>query len=97
LSYPCAAQSDPRQLGSGFANSKKKRLELTWYERIGTADPVDTYYVEQIDEAEAYGSCGFVYETLVLDMFVRIESPASRSGGTGPAATIFVLEDRKTL
>jgi hypothetical protein len=24
---------------------------------------VDTYYLEQIDEAEAYGSCGFVYET----------------------------------
>ena len=39
------------------------QLKLTWYERIGTADPVDTYYLEQIDEAEAYGSCGFVYET----------------------------------
>jgi len=39
------------------------RLKLTWYERIGTADPVDTYYVEQIDDVEAYGRCGFVYET----------------------------------
>jgi hypothetical protein len=39
------------------------QLKLTWYERIGTADPVDTYYLEQIDEAEAYDSCGFVYET----------------------------------
>jgi hypothetical protein len=42
---------------------KLSHLKLTWYERIGTADPVDTYYVEQIDESEAYGTCGFVYET----------------------------------
>jgi len=39
------------------------RLKLTWYERVGTADPVDTFYVEQIDEAEAHDRCGFVYET----------------------------------
>ncbi len=38
------------------------RLKLTWYERIGTADPVDTYYVEQIDDVESYDRCGFVYE-----------------------------------
>lgn len=49
------------------------QLKLTWYERIGTADPVDTYYVEQIDEAEAFGSCGFVYET----------GPRAFSGFTG--------------
>lgn len=49
------------------------RLKLTWYREIGTADPVDSYWVEQIDEAESYKgpgfvtgsyeSCGFVYET----------------------------------
>jgi hypothetical protein len=44
-------------------DSKLSHLKLTWYERIGTADPVDTYYVEQIDKSEAYGTCGFVYET----------------------------------
>jgi hypothetical protein len=38
-------------------------LRLTWYERIGTADPVDSYWLEQIDRAEAEGTCGFVYET----------------------------------
>lgn len=38
-------------------------LKLTWYERIGRADPVDSYWLEQIDRAEATGSCGFVYET----------------------------------
>ncbi|MDY7042152.1 MAG: hypothetical protein SVX38_14940, partial [Chloroflexota bacterium] len=37
-------------------------LKLTWYESIGAADPVDSYWVEQINEAEARGSCGFVYE-----------------------------------
>ncbi len=39
------------------------RLKLTWYERLGTADLVETYYVERIDDAEARGSCGFVYQT----------------------------------
>ena len=39
------------------------RLKLTWYERIGTADPVQSYWLEQIDQAEASGTCGFVYET----------------------------------
>jgi len=38
-------------------------LKLTWYDRIGSADPVQHYFVEQIGEAEAYGGCGFVYET----------------------------------
>ena len=38
-------------------------LKLTWYEGIDGADPVDSYWVEQIDEAEAFGRCGFVYET----------------------------------
>lgn len=39
------------------------QLKLTWYERIGTADPVQSYWLEQIDLAEAEGTCGFVYET----------------------------------
>jgi len=38
-------------------------LKLTWYESIDGADPVDSYWVEQIDEAEAFGRCGLVYET----------------------------------
>jgi len=38
-------------------------LELTWYERIARADPVDSYWVERMDEAQASGGCGFVYET----------------------------------
>lgn len=38
-------------------------LKITWYERIGGADPVDSYWLEQIDRAEAEGTCGFVYET----------------------------------
>jgi hypothetical protein len=42
---------------------KLSRLKLTWYQRIGTADPVDSYWVERIDEEEAFGTCGFVYET----------------------------------
>jgi hypothetical protein len=38
-------------------------LKITWYERIGSANPVDSYWLEQIDRAEAEGTCGFVYET----------------------------------
>ena len=37
-------------------------LELTWYERIGSAEPVDSYWVSQINDATAQGGCGFVYE-----------------------------------
>jgi len=42
---------------------KLSNIKLTWYESIGEADPVDSYWVEQIDEDIAYGGCGFVYET----------------------------------
>ena len=42
------------------------QLGITWYEAIFTADPVDHYFVEHIQgeglDAQAYGSCGFVYE-----------------------------------
>jgi hypothetical protein len=37
-------------------------LELTWYERIGQADPVDSYWVSRFNSAVAQGGCGFVYE-----------------------------------
>lgn len=42
---------------------KLSNLMLTWYERIAAADPVDSYWVERMDEARASGGCGFVYET----------------------------------
>jgi hypothetical protein len=37
-------------------------LELTWYERIGMADPVDSYWLSRFNSAVAEGGCGFVYE-----------------------------------
>jgi len=42
---------------------KLSRLKLTWYESIAGADPVDSYWTEQIDQDVAFGGCGFVYET----------------------------------
>jgi len=50
-------------------HGKLFRSKLTWKERIGGADPVDNYWVELIDvgdgigDDEAYGGCGWVYET----------------------------------
>jgi len=38
-------------------------LEVTWYERIAGAQPVDSYWVEHINQDVAVGGCGFVYET----------------------------------
>lgn len=35
---------------------------LTWYDSIGKADIVKTYYVEVINEWKAYDTCGFVYD-----------------------------------
>lgn len=43
------------------------QLKLTWYESIGSADPVDSYWTEQIDGIEASERCGFVYEVGPLD------------------------------
>ena len=37
-------------------------LKLTWYERIAGADPVDSYWVEGLNDDVAVGGCGFVYE-----------------------------------
>ena len=44
-------------------DGKLSELELTWYEHIGPADPVDSYWVEKVNGARASGGCGFVYET----------------------------------
>jgi len=38
-------------------------LKLTWYERIAGAEPVDSYWVEELNGDVAVGGCGFVYET----------------------------------
>ena len=42
-------------------------LGVVWYDSIFAADPVDHYFVEHVSaegfEEQAYGSCGFVYET----------------------------------
>jgi len=40
-----------------------RSVGLKWYDRIGRADPVDSYWVERVEIAEAQGGCGFVYET----------------------------------
>jgi hypothetical protein len=42
---------------------KLTNLKLTWYERIADAEPIDSYWIEQIDNDVAFNSCGFVYET----------------------------------
>jgi hypothetical protein len=42
---------------------KLNTVGLTWYDRIGPADPVDSYWLERVDDAVAQGGCGFVYET----------------------------------
>ncbi len=36
--------------------------DLQWYESIGTADVVKSYWVNRINEDESRGRCGFVYE-----------------------------------
>ena len=38
-------------------------LKLTWYERIAGAEPVESYWVEELKGDVAVGGCGFVYET----------------------------------
>jgi len=40
---------------------------LGWWESIGSANVVKNYFVEKIDDDEAYDSCGWVYETGELD------------------------------
>lgn len=36
--------------------------DLQWYESIGTAEVVKSYWVNRINEDESYDRCGFVYE-----------------------------------
>ena len=46
---------------------RAEALGLTWYENLGYADPVDSYWVSTFNTAHAHGGCGFVYETGPLD------------------------------
>jgi hypothetical protein len=41
----------------------KIEYSLQWYESIGTAGVVKNYWVEKINDDEAHGRCGFVYES----------------------------------
>jgi len=36
--------------------------DLQWYDTVGTAEIVRSYYVQRIDDDESYDRCGFVYE-----------------------------------
>jgi len=36
--------------------------DLQWYDTVGTAGIVRSYYVQQINDDESYDRCGFVYE-----------------------------------
>jgi hypothetical protein len=41
----------------------KLTYELKWYDSIGTAGIVRSYWVESINSDSAYDRCGFVYES----------------------------------
>ncbi len=50
--------------------NKIDRMKLTWYEGFGSADPIDSFRVEQIDDGDGIydgeapsATCGWVYET----------------------------------
>lgn len=45
-----------------LADRRLISYDLTWYDKIGNAE-INSYYIEKINEDEAYGGCGFVYET----------------------------------
>lgn len=45
-----------------LADQEKITAELQYYESIGTAGLVKSYWVEAINRDKAYGRCGFVYE-----------------------------------
>ena len=36
--------------------------DLQWYDSIGSANPVRSYWIDGINDDKAYGRCGFVYE-----------------------------------
>ncbi len=43
--------------------------ELLWYESMGTAEIVKNYWVERINDDQASGRCGFVYEAGSRDFY----------------------------
>jgi len=43
-------------------DQEKIEYELQWYESVGTADIVKSYWVDSIDGDKTSGRCGFVYE-----------------------------------
>ena len=45
-----------------LAEEGKISYDLQWYESIGTAGVVKSYWVNRINDDESYGRCGFVYE-----------------------------------
>ncbi len=46
-----------------LADQGKISYDLQWYDTIGTAGIVRSYWLERVDEDRASGKCGFVYET----------------------------------
>ncbi|MHA2203165.1 MAG: hypothetical protein ACW991_05700 [Candidatus Hodarchaeales archaeon] len=46
-----------------LGDQDKITYALKWYEEIGSAKVVKSYWVETIDNDQASGYCGFVYET----------------------------------
>lgn len=45
-----------------LGDQREITYELQWYDSIGTASIVRSYWIEAIDNDKAYGRCGFVYE-----------------------------------
>jgi hypothetical protein len=43
-------------------DNKEISAKLQWYESIGSAEVVKSYWVEEINNDKAFGRCGFVYE-----------------------------------
>ncbi len=56
-----------------LGDQDKITYSLQWYEQIGTASIVKSYWVQSINNWKASGRCGFVYET----------GPEHFSGGRG--------------
>jgi len=46
-----------------LADQSKITYDLQWYDSIGTAGIVRSYWLERVNEDQASGKCGFVYET----------------------------------
>ena len=46
-----------------LGDQEKITYELKWYDSIGSADIVRSYWVESINDDVAHGRCGFVYES----------------------------------